>query len=69
MSGIISYKCPNCGGPLKFNPQKQKYACEYCLSEFAQEALMNEEEKTQEEKKESAVQSETLLYTDRKSVV
>ncbi len=63
MSGIISYKCPNCGGPLKFNPQKQKYACEYCLSEFAQEALMNEEEKTQEEKKESAVQPETLLYT------
>jgi len=63
MSEIISYKCPNCGGPLKFNPQKQKYACEYCLSEFAQDALMNEEEKTQEEKKESSGEAETLLYT------
>nr|WP_314465724.1 TFIIB-type zinc ribbon-containing protein [uncultured Clostridium sp.] len=63
MSEIISYKCPNCGGPLKFNPQKQKYACEYCLSEFAQDALMNEEGKTQEEKKESAGKAETLLYT------
>ncbi|MTK07809.1 MAG: TFIIB-type zinc ribbon-containing protein [Hungatella sp.] len=57
MSGIISYKCPNCGGPLKFNPQKQRYTCEYCLSEFSQE------EKMQEEKKESADQPETLLYT------
>ena len=63
MSEIISYKCPNCGGPLKFNPQKQKYACEYCLSEFAQEALMDEKEKTQEEKKESSGKAETLLYT------
>ena len=73
MSGIISYKCPNCGGPLKFNPQKQRYTCEYCLSEFAQEGFKDteekaqeektQEEKTQEDKKESEVQSETLLYT------
>ena len=39
MSEIISYKCPNCGGPLIFDPKKQKYACEYCLSEFAQKEM------------------------------
>lgn len=55
MSAAISYKCPNCGGPLKFNPQKQKYACEYCLSEFAENTLLNEE-------KESKGEAETLLY-------
>ncbi|MDW2798589.1 zinc ribbon domain-containing protein [Clostridium boliviensis] len=53
MSAAISYKCPNCGGPLKFNPQKQKYACEYCLSEFAENALLNEEKESK---------GETLLY-------
>jgi DNA-directed RNA polymerase subunit RPC12/RpoP len=39
MSEIISYQCPNCGGPLIFDPKKQKYVCEYCLSEFAQKEM------------------------------
>lgn len=37
--GVITYKCPNCGGGLTFNAEKQKYRCEYCLSEFTQEEL------------------------------
>ena len=37
--GVITYKCPNCGGGLTFNAEKQKYKCEYCLSEFSQEEL------------------------------
>lgn len=35
----ITYKCPNCGGGLLFEPETQKYKCEYCLSRFAQEDL------------------------------
>ncbi len=34
-----SYKCPNCGGGLKFNPELQKSKCEYCLSEFSEAEL------------------------------
>ena len=34
-----SYKCPNCGGGLKFNPEVQKSKCEYCLSEFTESEL------------------------------
>ena len=30
----ITYKCPNCGGGLVFDPGTQKYKCEYCLSLF-----------------------------------
>ena len=37
--GVITYKCPNCGGGLTFNVDIQKYRCEYCLSEFSQEEL------------------------------
>ena len=39
LMGVITYKCPNCGGGLTFNAEKQKYKCEYCLSEFSQEEL------------------------------
>ncbi len=37
--GLISYKCPNCGGDLRFDPPSQKYKCQYCLSLFTQEDL------------------------------
>lgn len=36
---LISYKCPNCGGDVRFDPPSQKYKCEYCLSLFTQEEL------------------------------
>ncbi len=29
---LMSYKCPNCGGGLVFDPDSQKFQCEYCLS-------------------------------------
>ena len=35
----ITYKCPNCGGGLSFDPETQKYACDYCRSEFTEEEL------------------------------
>ena len=50
MSGIITYHCPNCGGPLKFNPKLQKYACEFCLSEFTEQEAQEEEIAKEEEK-------------------
>ena len=31
---VISYKCPNCGAELVFDPETQKLKCEYCLSDF-----------------------------------
>lgn len=34
-----TYKCPNCGGGLKFDPDVQKSTCEYCLSEFTNQEL------------------------------
>lgn len=36
---VITYKCPNCGGGLQFDPGSQKYLCEYCMSVFTQEEL------------------------------
>lgn len=35
----VSYKCINCGGPLKYNPAKLQFSCEYCQSDFTEEQL------------------------------
>ena len=35
----VSYKCINCGGPLQYNAEKQKFYCEFCRSEFTDEEL------------------------------
>ncbi|MEG0987770.1 MAG: TFIIB-type zinc ribbon-containing protein, partial [Clostridium sp.] len=35
----ITYKCPNCGGGLVFEPETQKFKCGYCLSVFTEEEL------------------------------
>ncbi|MDR0943262.1 MAG: hypothetical protein LBM41_01905 [Ruminococcus sp.] len=37
-------RCPNCGAELRFDPEKQKSVCDYCLSAFSVEEL-NEAEK------------------------
>lgn len=36
---VITYKCPNCGGELKFDPESQDFKCEYCLSEFKEDEI------------------------------
>ena len=35
----ISFKCPNCGGELIFDPTSGAYKCEYCMSKFSQKEL------------------------------
>ena len=35
----VSYKCPNCGAPLSFQPGKKTVTCEYCGTEFEVAAI------------------------------
>lgn len=39
LMATITYKCPNCDGGLLFDPDSQKFHCEYCLSYFTEEEL------------------------------
>ena len=55
----ITYKCPNCGGGLIFEPNAQKYRCEYCLSDFTQEQLEEIWEKQKEAEAGDEVQPES----------
>lgn len=64
---VLTYKCPNCGGGMVFDPEKQNYACEFCLSEFSQEELealtFAAQEEDREETFEHAEKGEALIYT------
>ena len=63
--GVITYKCPNCGGGLTFNADIQKYRCEYCLSEFSQEELDEIEKKELEKaEKRAEIQENNVLTED-----
>ena len=35
----ITYKCPNCDGPLTWNGEKGKFVCDYCGGKFTEEEL------------------------------
>ena len=54
----MSYKCPNCGGGLKFDPVSQKFKCEYCLASFTEDDMKRleaEEAKKREDDGSAAV--------------
>lgn len=44
MSDVVSHKCPNCDGPLLFDPETQAFHCEYCLSTFKEGDIQNNDE-------------------------
>ena len=37
----MDYKCPSCGAPLSFNPEKQNFVCEYCGSSFTTQQIQS----------------------------
>lgn len=59
---VITYKCPNCGGELKFDPERQGYRCEYCLSDFDQETVEKLEPERGAEREENG-QEEAVVYS------
>lgn len=40
----VQYKCPNCGGGLKFDAVKQDFLCEYCDSVFKEEDFFKKDD-------------------------
>lgn len=50
MSELLEYKCPSCGGPLKFDSSAQKMKCPYCSSEIDTESLAAYDEELKNDK-------------------
>lgn len=60
---MVEYTCPGCAAPLTFNPDKQRFCCEYCLNEYSQEKIQElfdnkEQEELQREIKEEKLRQE-----------
>lgn len=47
MDALI-HKCPNCDGPLVFDPKDQKFHCDYCLSIYTDEEVTSYEKAQKE---------------------
>ena len=56
MNTTLTYQCPNCGAGLAFDAEKQKFACEFCLSEFTEEEAKAANSEESERERESARQ-------------
>ena len=52
---VLTHKCPNCGGPLTFDPKDQKFHCDYCLNVYTEEEVSKYE---QEQKAARGIHSE-----------
>ncbi len=39
MDSTVTYQCPNCGAGLNFDPDRQKFACDFCMSDFTEDEL------------------------------
>lgn len=56
-SNAVDYKCPSCGATIPFSPEKQKWVCSYCGSEFTLEELQKaQKQSVVEESKEVQVE-------------
>ncbi|MGY3766392.1 TFIIB-type zinc ribbon-containing protein [Vagococcus vulneris] len=62
MSDVISHKCPNCDGPLLFDPEKQSFHCEYCLSVFSETDITAAKTQEQHENLEEVKEQQFNLY-------
>lgn len=45
---VLTHKCPNCGGPLTFDPNDQKFHCDYCLNIYTEEEVSQYEQEQKE---------------------
>ncbi len=52
----VTYKCPNCDAGLTFDARKQKFVCEFCMSDFSEDEIKatDSHEKAEEKARENA---------------
>lgn len=63
---VVSYKCPNCGAKINFNPELQKCNCDFCLSSFNVDELeiwSNESDSFNKNNESTNTNEKTSLYS------
>lgn len=66
-NSAVSYKCPNCGGELVWNAEKQLFVCGWCSSDFPEneinKAPVNDAEAQKQQEMERQFADDTVVYT------
>ena len=60
---IVTHHCPNCGGPLLFEPEKQTFHCEYCGSVFSEKQIEQFEKKKNDNTQKTDEEVEMDLFS------
>lgn len=63
MDTTFTHKCPNCGGPLLFDPKDQKFHCEYCLNVYTEDEVSLYEKQQKEAHLDSETPEEEMTFT------
>ena len=66
MSDILEYKCPCCGGAIRFDSSIQKMKCPYCDTEFEMDTLKQFDEEKLEEDCSPSWDGEEVAQSGRK---
>ncbi len=53
MAELLEYKCPNCGGAVKFDSETQKISCPFCDAEFEVDEMKAYNEELENETSEN----------------
>ena len=62
----VSYQCPNCGAPLEFHSETQKWDCKFCLSSFEESGLEEYNRKQEQKQKEEQEEEEEQYRAEKK---
>lgn len=63
---VLTYKCPNCGGEVTFDPTEQNFRCDYCISHFTSKELQAASQHDTieiNEEAQKAEQREAIVYS------
>lgn len=66
MAGVLEYKCPCCGGAIRFDSSIQKMKCPYCDTEFELDTLKEFEEEYIEEDQDPTWREESVRQSGEK---
>ena len=65
----VNYTCPNCAAPLKFNPDKQMFSCEYCMSDFTEKYVQDFFAKKEQKENSAEKQEKKEQEKEQKAIV
>lgn len=64
MPAVLTHKCPNCDGPLTFDPDDQKFHCPFCHSVFTEAEVTEFEQQQKEARLDDVSTNEETIDTN-----